>query len=145
MIIGIYTINIYDKYLDPDNEMFNKEMYIRQKNLEVYNMENNEKAGGPKKLLNEKISKINDEYVYDADVERLDNDKEFYKVRLVMINQSGSMKATNYYGFDNLSLFLGKYSEGGDAIRGPEYYGDPTDATGDELKELQRKQLINLL
>lgn len=137
---------MYEKYLDPDNEMFNKEMYIRQKSLEIYLQKNpNKDVLMPDNIYDGKINKINDEYTYDANVENLSNKQDPHKIRLVMKIEKDSLKVINYYGFDNESLFLGKYSEGGDAVRGPEYYGNPTSATGEDLKKLQRAQLIDIL
>ena len=137
---------MYEKYLDPDNEMFNKEMYIRQKSLELYLQKNpNKEVLMPDNIYDGKISNVNDEYIYDANVENLSNKQDPHKIRLVMKSEKDSLKVINYYGFDNKSLFLGKYSEGGDTVRGPEYYGNPTSATGEELKELQRAQLLDIL
>ena len=138
---------MYEKYLDPDNEMFNKEMYIRQSSIEIHSKLG--LLGGKSyiEIVNEKVSKINGEFIYDADLKMLNNEKEPKKIRLVMKDDKDSLKVINYYGssYENLSLFLSKVAGEDVNNDGPEYYGQATSATGEELKKLQRANLLDLL
>lgn len=138
---------MYDKYLDPDNEMFNKEMYIRQSSIEKHSKLGLVGGKSHIEIVNEKVSKINGEFIYDADLKIFNNEEDPQKIRLVMKYDKDSLKVINYYGssYENLSLFLSKVA--GDDVNndGPEYYGQATSATGEELKELQRANLLDLL
>lgn len=138
---------MYDKYLDPDNEMFNKEMYIRQKSIEIYSKLGLEGGKADNEIVDKKVSKVNGEFIYDADVQIYNNEEPPKKIRLVIKDEKDSLKVINYYGcsYDNLSLFLSKVA--GDDVNndGPEYYGQATSATGEELKKLQRANLLDLL
>ncbi|WP_055078350.1 hypothetical protein [Lagierella massiliensis] len=138
---------MYDKYLDPDNEMFNKEMYIRQSSIEKHSKLGLVGGKSHIEIVNEKVSKINGEFIYDADLKIFNNEEDPQKIRLVMKDDKDSLKVINYYGssYENLSLFLSKVA--GDDVNndGPEYYGQATSATGEELKELQRANLLDLL
>lgn len=136
---------MYDKYLDPDNEMFNKEMYIRQKSSEIYYKLKLSKLVLDVKIYDENISKENNEFLYDASVKLFKNVDEVNKFRLVFKEVDGKIMVINYYGFDPLSNFLGKATETKEYNDGPEYYGQATSATGEELKKLQRANLLDLL
>lgn len=138
---------MYEKYLDPDNEMFNKEMYIRQRSIEIYSKLGLEDGKADNEIVDKKVSKINGEFIYDADVQIYNNEEPPKRIRLVIKDEKDSLKVINYYGcsYDNLSLFLSKVA--GDDVNndGPEYYGQATSATGEELKKLQRANLLDLL
>ncbi|WP_237036715.1 hypothetical protein [Mediannikoviicoccus vaginalis] len=138
---------MYEKYLDPDNEMFNKEMYIRQSSIEIHSKLGLLGGKSHIEIINEKVSKIDEEFIYDADLKIFNNEENPQKIRLVMKDDKDSLKVINYYGssYENLSLFLSKVA--GDDVNndGPEYYGQATSATGEELKELQRANLLDLL
>lgn len=138
---------MYEKYLDPDNEMFNKEMYIRQKSIEIYSKLGLADGKADNEIVDKKVSIINGEFIYDADVQIFNNEEPPKKIRLVIKDEKDSLKVINYYGYsyDNLSLFLSKVA--GDDVNndGPEYYGQATSATGEELKKLQRANLLDLL
>lgn len=138
---------MYEKYLDPDNEMFNKEMYIRQSSIEIHSKLGLFGGKSHIEIVNEKVSKINGELIYDADLKIINNEENPQKIRLVMKDDKDSLKVINYYGssYENLSLFLSKVA--GDDVNndGPEYYGQATTATGEELKKLQRANLLDLL
>lgn len=138
---------MYEKYLDPDNEMFNKEMYIRQSSIEIHSKLGLVGGESHIEIVNEKVSKINGEFIYDADLKIFNNEENPQKIRLVMKDDKDSLKVINYYGssYENLSLFLSKVA--GDDVNnnGPEYYGQATSATGEELKKLQRANLLDLL
>lgn len=138
---------MYEKYLDPDNEMFNKEMYIRQSSIEIHSKLGLVGGKSHIEIVNEKVSKINGEFIYDADLKIFNNEEDPQKIRLVMKDDKDSLKVINYYGssYENLSLFLSKVA--GDDVNndGPEYYGQATSATGEELKKLQRANLLDLL
>ncbi|WP_300410082.1 hypothetical protein [Lagierella sp.] len=136
---------LYDKYLIEDNEMFNKEMYIRQKSSEIYSKLNLSDLVQDPKVFDEKISKGSNEFIYDASVKLYKNLDEINKIRLVFKETDEGIKVINYYGFDQLSNFLGKATMVKEYNKGPEYYSDSTSATGEELKKLQRKNLLDLL
>ena len=66
---------MYEKYLDPDNEMFNKEMYIRQKSIEIYSKLGLADGKADNEIVDKKVSIINGEFIYDADVQIFNNEE----------------------------------------------------------------------
>ncbi|MDO5017879.1 MAG: hypothetical protein Q4E02_01130 [Lagierella massiliensis] len=96
---------VYDKYLVPENEMFNKEMYIRQKSAEVYTKMNMRNNTSESVILDERVTKANDEYIYDASVKVYKDSDDSFKIRLVLKTGKENIKVINYYGHDLLSGF----------------------------------------